>query len=101
MESCPYCSSRSSICFSTLSSQYMRCPACDLTYKAKRDSYDETVSAYPENNLNELSSEGIQRGRDKLFDHILSVVEGARDAGRLLDVGCGQGRFLITARGRG
>jgi len=79
----------------------MRCRACDLIYKAKRGSYDETVSAYPENSRNEPSSEGIQRGRDKLFDHVLSIVEGARDAGGLLDVGCGQGRFLVTARGRG
>lgn len=89
------------MCFSTFSSLYMRCPACDLIYKAGRGSYYETVSAYPQKRPNGYSSDRIQRGRDKLFGHILSVVEGVRNTGRLLDVGCGHGRFLVAARGRG
>jgi 2-polyprenyl-3-methyl-5-hydroxy-6-metoxy-1,4-benzoquinol methylase len=101
MKNCPYCSNAGYFYFKVLSRIYHRCPRCDLIYKKRQDSYDRVLAVYRENYFSRYSADQVEGGRNKLFNHILDLLEKKKKIGKLLDVGTGCGFFLVAAQKRG
>lgn len=101
MKKCPYCNSDADLDLTIRSRIYYRCLQCDLIYKGGNESYDEVVNAYSEKYFSKYSKDQTQGRRNRLFNHILTNIEGQTEVGKLLDVGTGCGFFLHTAICRG
>ena len=78
---------------------YNRCLGCDLIYESQ-DSYNKVVAHYRDDYFSKYSADQTEGGRDRLFHHILDLIEKRRDFGKLLDVGTGCGFFLVAAQKR-
>jgi len=75
----------------------VRCRRCSLVYASKLPSSTELsdyYESYPA--MGDVSELTVRR-----FHELLDRLEPFRRTGRLLDVGCGDGHFLVTARERG
>jgi len=101
MKNCPYCNSPGDVYFKIFSRIYNRCSGCDLIYKEGPDSYEKVLSHYREGYFGRYSADQAEGSRNKLFNHILDLIEENRGIGRLLDVGTGCGFFLVAAKKRG
>jgi SAM-dependent methyltransferase len=64
-------------------------------------SYDDVVATYRQSGFNRYILEQVEGRRERLFDHILDLVEEHTETGRLLDVGTSCGFFLVAAREKG
>jgi SAM-dependent methyltransferase len=77
--------------------RYVRCKKCGLVYMNPQISPDDIAQFYPEDygpHQNERRHSGVSP-RKLMKDHRLSaLVESLDSDKRLLDVGCGNGRFL-------
>jgi 2-polyprenyl-3-methyl-5-hydroxy-6-metoxy-1,4-benzoquinol methylase len=101
MKKCPYCKAGGDFYFKIFSRTYNRCSECDLIYKQTQDSYDKILTHYREDYFDRYHSDQIEGSRNKLFNHILDLIEENRGIGRLLDVGTGCGFFPVAAQKRG
>jgi 2-polyprenyl-3-methyl-5-hydroxy-6-metoxy-1,4-benzoquinol methylase len=101
MNICPYCGNTGDSYFTIRSWSYSRCAACDLIYLDERKSYDDVVANYRQSGFNRYILEQVEGRREKLFNHILDLVEEHIETGRLLDVGTSCGFFLVAAREKG
>ena len=101
MKNCPYCSSAGDFYFWIFSRIYNRCSGCDLIYKQGQDSYDKILTHYREDYFGRYYFDQAEGIRNRLFNHILDLIEENRGIGRLLDVGTGCGFFLVAAKKRG
>jgi SAM-dependent methyltransferase len=75
----------------------VRCRGCGLVFASDLPSGEELHEHYADypacGQLSPLTS--------KRYGEVLDRLEAFRDTGRLLDVGCGDGHFLVAARDRG
>jgi 2-polyprenyl-3-methyl-5-hydroxy-6-metoxy-1,4-benzoquinol methylase len=101
MKNCPYCNSSGSSYFDFFSRSYNQCVTCGLIYKERQASYEKTLTDYRENYFGKYYSVEVEGGRDKLFNHILDLIEEKRGISSLLDVGTSCGFFLVAAQKRG
>ena len=101
MKNCPYCKAPGNLYFRVSSRNYNRCSGCDLIYKERRDSYDKILTHYREDYFGRYYFDQAEGIRNRLFNHILDLIEENRGIGRLLDVGTGCGFFLVAAKKRG
>jgi len=80
-------------------SQYVRCPRCGLTQVATLPTEEEATAVYEDRGALEAylatRTDPVTRYR---HERILSHIERWVKAGRVLDVGCADGRFLEVAR---
>jgi 2-polyprenyl-3-methyl-5-hydroxy-6-metoxy-1,4-benzoquinol methylase len=101
MKNCPYCNTAVDFYFKIFSKTYNRCLGCNLTFRCTQETYDEVLTWYRENYFERYSADQMEGRRDKLFEHVLDVIETRKTVGRLLDVGTGSGFFLVAAQKRG
>jgi len=101
MRNCPYCNNSGSSYFDFFSRSYNQCVTCGLIYKESQASYEKTLTHYRENYFGRYYSVEVEGGRNKLFSHILDLIEENRGISSLLDVGTSCGFFLVAARERG
>jgi 2-polyprenyl-3-methyl-5-hydroxy-6-metoxy-1,4-benzoquinol methylase len=101
MKNCPYCNSSASNYFDFFSRSYNQCLTCGLIYKESQASYEKTLTHYRENYFGKYYSVEVEGGRNKLFNHILDLIEENRGISSLLDVGTSCGFFLVAAQKRG
>ncbi len=75
----------------------VRCKACSLVFVERIPTSDELIAHYEKYGRNEgISPITVQR-----YQELLDRFEPYRRKGRILDVGCGVGSFLVQAKGRG
>ncbi|MBW2003232.1 MAG: hypothetical protein JRI72_01265 [Deltaproteobacteria bacterium] len=101
MKNCPYCGNHGEICVRILSRIDQQCLGYDLIYKESQDSYDKILTHYREGYFDRYYSDQVEGSRNKLFNHILDLIEENRGIGRLFDIGAGCGFFLASAQKRG
>jgi SAM-dependent methyltransferase len=102
---CPLCGSRESVLWKTLGEwQLRRCAGCGLTRVDPRPGAAELTRLYdaayfdgrvPQN------EERAARQMARAFGRRLRLIRRFRKGGRLLDAGCGEGRWLASARQAG
>ena len=86
--------------FNFFSRSYSRCLKCSLIYKESQESYEKTLIDYRENYFGKYYAVEVEGGRNKLFNHILDLIEENRGISSLLDVGTSCGFFLVSAQKR-
>jgi 2-polyprenyl-3-methyl-5-hydroxy-6-metoxy-1,4-benzoquinol methylase len=101
MTYCPYCNTLSYFHFRIITTDCYRCPACDLIFRGRKQTYDDILAAYRNDKSSSHSAKHIEVSRITLFSHILDIIEGRKESGNLLDVGSGCGFFLLAAQARG
>jgi 2-polyprenyl-3-methyl-5-hydroxy-6-metoxy-1,4-benzoquinol methylase len=96
-EECPLCGEKSIAPLQGYEAhQLYRCPACDFVFCRRKPSTNDLkshYSAYPR--AQPISSITMKR-----YDELLSRFEKFRHTNNLIDVGCGDGHFLLAAKKR-
>ncbi|MEW6614141.1 MAG: class I SAM-dependent methyltransferase [Thermodesulfobacteriota bacterium] len=102
MEFCPYCgSNKTFFYFKVFSRIFNLCRECNLIYKYILGNYEDFLSAYQDDYFARYSADQIEGRRNKLYDHILDLIEARKKVGKILDVGTGCGFFLVAAQKKG
>jgi 2-polyprenyl-3-methyl-5-hydroxy-6-metoxy-1,4-benzoquinol methylase len=100
---CP-CGSHEAIrdVFRTETRRYVECRGCGLVFRSPRPIADLVTSFYRDEYDGAYGrAEGVS-DRRAVFESVLGHIERyKRSPGRLLDVGCGDGDFLVLCRSRG
>lgn len=100
---CP-CGSQTGVleAFRTETRRYVECPRCGLVFLAPRPAADEVRAFYSEQYDDAYGRAEAQSDRGPVFQSVLRHVERFKlPPGRLLDVGCGDGEFLVRCLPRG
>lgn len=94
---CPYCLSISNFYFSFCERAYHRCPSCDLIFAGQHEDIITTLAYYRECYFDNEAEDQMSGRRTDLYRDILDVLDGYKNPGSLLDIGCGCGFFLKEA----
>jgi ubiquinone/menaquinone biosynthesis C-methylase UbiE len=107
LENCPICAAESANAERFLDDDIVRCPTCTVVYLRNRPNEEQTLAYYQHyaddishmrlpKNFEEVRTTGLRR------DYFLKeLAEFVPPPGRLLDIGCGWGAFLVNAREQG
>ncbi len=88
--------------FRTPTRQYWRCPSCDLIFLSPRPTADSVREFYRDSYTMAYGSVESSSDRSPVYSSVLRHLSRHRvPPGRLLDIGCGDGRFLALCREAG
>ncbi len=88
--------------FHTSTRRYVACPACGLVFLNPRPSSTEVEEYYRENYDGSYGAAESSDDRQPVFASVLAhVLEWHKPPGRLLDIGCGDGAFMMLCREAG
>ena len=76
-----------------------KCSECGLVFDSRTPSSEELDAHY--RNYSYSSLKLCPDVTERSFDRLLSSFENFRSSGRILDIGCGQGDFLHSAKNMG
>ena len=96
---CPVCqSSNPADFFYVRRRQFVRCSSCLLIWGQQIDA-KETKRVYQSDSYQSIQPQ--HKFRETIFRKKLNEIEKMKGIGRILDVGCGEGKFLDIARSKG
>jgi len=98
---CPYCQTVSNFDFPFYSRTYYHCPSCDLIFLRRKEDVKTVIAYYQNLYFDDHTEDQMSGHRTNIYRHVLDVLEGYKNPGSLLDLGCGCGFFLKEARNRG
>ena len=101
MRTCPYCGRTGKFSFCFLLRIYNQCSKCDLIYQNRRENYQSVLAPYHGNYFGNYSIDQKEGTRNKLYSHILDLIDKRVNPGKILDVGTGCGFFLLAAQKTG
>ncbi len=88
--------------FRTPTRRYARCPSCGLVYRNPRPDTVRVQAFYRDEYDSTYGHAEASADRQPVFESIARhLARFARPPGRLLDIGCGDGQFLLGCRERG
>jgi len=101
MRICPYCHSSGKFKINVYDRPFGRCLACDLIYQGREATDDEVLAIYRGKYFTNCGMDQVGGSREKLYDHVLDILEKRNGIGSLLDVGTGCGHFIVRAQQKG
>jgi 2-polyprenyl-3-methyl-5-hydroxy-6-metoxy-1,4-benzoquinol methylase len=88
--------------FQTLTRRYVRCTVCDLVFLEPRPTRDTLEEYFQENYDGDYGEVEASDVRQPVFQSVLHHLSCYRSPpGTLLDIGCGDGEFLVLCRDAG
>ncbi|MEQ1796102.1 MAG: methyltransferase domain-containing protein [Nitrospira sp.] len=88
--------------FRTSTRRYVACSVCGLVFLSPRPSSSKVEEYYRENYDGSYGAAESSADRQPVFASVLAhVLEWRRPPGRLLDIGCGDGAFMMLCREAG
>jgi SAM-dependent methyltransferase len=88
--------------FQTPTRRYVRCPVCDLVFLEPRPTRDTLEGYFQENYDGDYGEVEASDDRQPVFQSVLHHLSLYRSPpGTLLDIGCGDGEFLVLCRDAG
>ena len=98
MPYCQVCNGKSFKPISKFQHEYLvKCTTCDFVFCSKKPSLDELTAHY----LTYSRSDDISPLTIRRYKEILNRFESFRKTNNILDIGCGNGHFLVTAKEMG
>lgn len=102
LRACPYCeSSDTRTDYSCGGDEILRCPACDLIFRASRGDEEAWVRYYRQQYHQDYGEEQEGPQREVIYGEALDVIGSLVPTGTLFDIGAGSGAFLAIASSRG
>ena len=98
---CPYCQAVSAFYFPYHSRTYYHCKTCGLIFAKSNKDLEAAMAYYQDFYFDDYTEDQISGSRANIFNHILEFLDGYKNSGTLLDLGCGCGFFLKEAKARG
>ncbi len=88
--------------FQTPTRRYVRCPACDLVFLDPRPTRDTLEAYFQEDYDGDYGEVEASDDRQPVFQSVFHHLSLYRSSpGTLLDIGCGDGEFLVLCRDAG
>jgi SAM-dependent methyltransferase len=88
--------------FHTPTRRYVRCPACDLVFRNPRPTRESLEEYFQEAYDGDYGEVEASDDRQPVFQSVLRHLSSYRSPpGALLDIGCGDGEFLVLCRDAG
>ncbi len=88
--------------FHTPTRRYVRCPACGLVFRAPRPTHETLEEYFQEHYDGDYGEVEASDDRQPVFQSVLRHLSFYRSPpGTLLDIGCGDGEFLVLCREAG
>lgn len=88
--------------FHTSTRRYVACPACGLVFLSPRPSSTRVKAYYRERYDGSYGAAESSADRQPVFASVLAhLLEWRKPPGRLLDIGCGDGAFMMLCREAG
>lgn len=88
--------------FHTSTRRYVACPRCGLVFLSPRPSSTRVEEYYRESYDGSYGAAESSADRQPVFASVLAhLSDWRRPPGRLLDIGCGDGAFMMLCRGAG